>query len=244
MNLCVNAVDAMPEGGTLTLRTRNAGPGVIAIQVEDTGAGMSKEVLEKAMDPFFTTKAQGKGTGLGLALAHATVTAHHGEMELLSQPGQGTRVLVRFPACEPAPVTAPALSSGPQAASARASLQVLLVDDDELMQNTFQTILEVLGHSVALAPCGEDALALLQAGYEPDVVILDMNMPGLGGQGTLPLLRVLRPQVPVLLATGRSDQTALDLVAAHAGVTLMAKPFAMKALQGFLDLLPGPQAKG
>ena len=86
-----------------------------------------------------------------------------------------------------------------------------------------------------LAPSGEEALALLEAGLEPDLVILDMNMPGLGGAGTLPRLRGLRPKVPVLLSTGRADQVALTLASAHPGVTLMSKPFGLRELQTHIE---------
>ena len=98
MNLCINAVDAMPGNGRLTLSTRNAGPEWIEVLVADTGSGMSREVLEKAMDPFFTTKMAGKGTGLGLAMVYSTVKAHHGQVDIQSEPGRGTRVRLRLPA--------------------------------------------------------------------------------------------------------------------------------------------------
>lgn len=234
MNLCVNAVDAMPTGGTLTLRTRNREDGWIEARVEDTGTGMTRDVLEKAMDPFFTTKGSGHGTGLGLSLVYSMVKAHKGQMELSSEPGRGTRVILRFPAIdatetETEPVVEPA-AEGPSS-----SLSVLLVDDDDLIRGSLQEILNVLGHRAVTASSGEEALALLEGGAQPDVVILDMNMPGLGGQGTLPRLRQLRATVPVLLATGRADQTALDLIEAHPGVTLLCKPFGMKALQTLLE---------
>jgi len=113
---------------------------------------------------------------------------------------------------------------------------VLLVDDDDLIQSSVQMILEVLGHTtVNTALSGEEALAMLEAGLEADLVILDMNMPGLGGIGTLPRLRVLRPELPVLLSTGRVDQTALALASAHAGVTLLSKPFGLRELQKHLE---------
>jgi signal transduction histidine kinase len=234
MNLCVNAVDAMPENGTLTLQTRNLGRDWIEVLVVDTGAGMPKEVLEKALDPFFTTKGQGKGTGLGLSLAHSTVRAHRGQMDIHSEPGQGTRVELRFPvssSAEQDTVGVPPLS---QPASGE-QLKVLLVDDDELIQDSIQTILGVMGHVGASARSGEEALNQLEAGYEPDVVILDVNMPGLGGAGTLPRLRAMRPALPVLLATGRADQAALDLVHSDPLVTLLPKPFGMRELKTHLD---------
>ena len=229
MNLCVNAVDAMAGGGTLTLRTRAASGGRTELSVEDTGCGMSSEVLAKAMDPFFTTKDVGKGTGLGLALVYATVKAHQGQVDLQSKPGQGTRVTVRFPAASPAEVL-------PEAAVVArpdyvGGLRILLVDDDELVLKSTGMLLELLGHQVTPATCGEEALRLLGEGLEPDVVILDMNMPGLGGQGTLPRLRVLRPELPLLLATGRVDQEAMDLIAGHRRVALLPKPFSTEDVQ-------------
>ena len=238
MNLCVNAVDAMPDNGTITFRTRNVDNDWIEVMVEDTGTGMPKEVLEKAMDPFYTTKEIGKGTGLGLSIVYRTVKAHQGQMEILSEPGQGTRVRMRFPACEISHATT-ANSEIDQTLSPLLVMKVLLVDDDELIQSSMQTILEVLGHTVTTARSGEEALAKLEGGFEPDLVILDMNMPGLGGIGTLPRLRALRPKVPVLLSTGRVDQTALELASAHAGVTLLSKPFSMRELQQHLEPLGG-----
>jgi PAS domain S-box-containing protein len=233
MNLCVNAVDAMAENGTLTLRTRNHGPDWIEVQVEDTGLGMAKEVLERAMDPFFTTKEVGKGTGLGLSIVYRTVKAHQGELEIQSEPGRGTCVRIRFPASEADPGTGKT-SRASETGHALASLKVLLVDDDELIQSSVQTILELLGHQATPALCGEEALALINRGLRPDLVILDMNMPGLGGAQTLPLLRALMPRVPVLLATGRADQVALNLVQAHPFVSMLAKPFGRRELQASL----------
>lgn len=233
MNLCVNAVDAMAENGTLTLHTRNVDEDGIEVVVQDNGTGMSKEVLDKAMEPFYTTKGTGKGTGLGLSMVFSTVKAHRGRMAIESEPGKGTRVRLRFPACDretDAHSPAPAVSD--EAGPAPGSLKVLLVDDDDLVQSSTQAILEFLGcTAVTPALSGEAALALLEGGLEPDLVILDMNMPGLGGMGTLPRLRALRPKVPVLLATGRVDQTSLTLAAAHPGVTILSKPFGLKELR-------------
>jgi len=237
MNLCVNAVDAMPENGTLTLRTRNVDNDWIEVVVEDNGMGMPKEVLEKAMEPFFTTKETGKGTGLGLSMVFSTVKSHRGQMAIESVPDKGTRVMLRFPAFEQDVQTRTAGSSGSgETPGHRGTLNVLLVDDDELIQSSVREILQVLGHAaVTIARSGEEALVLLEAGLAADLVILDMNMPGLGGIGTLPRLRMLRPDVPVLLATGRVDQTALNLASAHPGVTLLSKPFGLRELQRHLE---------
>jgi len=238
MNLCVNAVDAMPFDGVLTLRTRNLGLGQVTVEVEDTGTGMPAEVLAKAMDPFFTTKETGKGTGLGLSMVYSTIKAHHGQVLLQSEPGQGTRVRMTFPACQvegagtgPVSVVAPEPSAG--------GLKLLLVDDDELIRRATKVLIEILGHASVAVTSGEEALLELEGGFAPDVVILDVNMPGLGGAGTLPLLRALRPSVPVLLATGRADETALKLVEAHPHVVLMAKPFSLEDLRAQLDRIGG-----
>ncbi len=239
MNLCVNAVDAMVEGGTLTLRTRNAGPGEIELHVSDTGAGMSKEVLERALDPFFTTKAQGKGTGLGLSMVHGTVKAHAGQLEILSELGAGTTVRLRFPACTAAERAADLVAEGPSEATPRA-LMVLLVDDDELVQTTVQALLQTLGHGTAQAFSGEDALMRIEEGLEPDVVILDMNMPGLGGKATFARLRALRPTLPIFLSTGKVDEAVLHLVAGDGFTTMLSKPFTLRELSQRL----GQVAKG
>ena len=234
MNLSVNAADAMPEAGTLSLRTRNIEDDWIEVVVEDTGMGMPKEVLEKAIDPFFTTKGIGKGTGLGLTMVHSSVKAHRGQLAIESEPGKGTRVQLRFPACvRETPVIAAAAAEAGQIP--QGALKVLLVDDDDLIQTSVQMLLEVLGHTVTSAQSGEEALTLVGGGFNPDLVILDMNMPGLGGAGTLPRLRALCPSVPVLLSTGRTDQTALALALAHPGVTLLAKPYGLRELRTHLD---------
>jgi len=203
------------------------------VEIQDNGTGMSKAILEKALDPFFTTKEVGKGTGLGLSIVYSTVKTYQGEMELHSEPGRGTCVTMRFPALSVA-IRRAEPSGAYRTMPPRGSLEILLVDDDELIQNSMLGMLELLGHQAALATSGEEALAKLEAGLRPDVIILDMNMPGLGGMGTLPRLRALLPQVPVLLATGRADQAAQDLVQAHRFVTLLSKPFGMKELQAHL----------
>jgi CheY-like chemotaxis protein len=195
---------------------------------------MSKEVLERALEPFFSTKSAIRGSGLGLSIVHSTVAAHKGQLELASEEGLGTRVVLRLPVCEPmnglGVATPPALRS-----VVTSSHRVLLVDDDELVRNSIEAMLEGMGHSVSMAICGEEALSQLEDGFDPELVILDMNMPGLGGAKTLPRLRELRPRVPVLIATGRADQSVMDLMAAHAKVGLMCKPFGLEELRKHLE---------
>ncbi len=233
MNLCVNAVDAMPEGGILTLQTRNVDIDWVEVNVEDTGAGMPPEVLEKAMDPFFTTKGVGKGTGLGLSMVYSTVKAHRGQIDIQSEPGRGTCVRMRLPTCDPTSTSEPVLDAVVK--PEQGLLKVLIIDDDELIHASVGSMLETIGHTVLTAQSGEEALVKLEAGLEPDLVILDMNMPGLGGSGTLPRLRVLKPALPVLLSTGRADQLALDLVASTPNTTLLSKPFSLSNLEQAIE---------
>ena len=236
MNLFVNSVDAMAPGGTLTIRTRNLENHRVEVQVEDTGTGMSAETLAKSLEPYFTTKDVGKGTGLGLSIINSTIKAHHGQMEIQSEPGHGTCVTLRFPALEGASKTdAPVLV--PNADQATRSLKVLVVDDDELIRASMRTLLETLGHTSAMASGGNEAIAMLEAGLEADVVILDMNMPGLNGAETLPRIQSLRPTLPVLIATGRVDETTADLINLFPGIHVVPKPFKMEVLQKQLDRL-------
>ncbi len=228
MNLCVNAVDAMSGGGQLTLRTALAEGDFVSLTVTDTGCGMSREVLAKALDPFFTTKPQGKGTGLGLATVYGTVKAHRGRLDLSSSPGEGTCVSLFLPAAWPD--VQPVVPLNPEVGQ-NSSLDVLVVDDDGLVSTAVSSLLTAMGHIATVVDSGEEALAQLEAGLRVDLIILDLNMPGMGGAAALPIIRRLRPEVPVLLATGRVDQDALDLVQTIPRVSLMPKPFAMAELK-------------
>jgi len=236
VNLAVNGVDAMKGEGTLFLRTRNLDSGGVEVQVGDTGPGMSPEVLRKALDPFFTTKETGKGTGLGLSIAYSTVKAHQGVLDIRSEPGRGTWVILRFPASS-GPLPDPRTEAAPAVARTKGGLQVLLVDDDEFMNASFLGLLDALGHRAESAGSGEEALARLEGGFRPEVVFLDVNMPGLGGQGALPRLRQLLPGVPIVLVTGKADQAVLDLARAHPNVTLLPKPFTLEELRRHLGAL-------
>ncbi|BDU73612.1 hybrid sensor histidine kinase/response regulator [Mesoterricola silvestris] len=226
MNICVNSLDAMPQGGTITLRTANAPGGEVVLDVEDTGEGMSEDVVERATEPFFTTKPAGKGTGLGLAMVYGTVEAHRGTLTLASRPGEGTQVRLSFPGSEARPAeSAPA----PQEPPAR-GLRVLLVDDDELLRESVTDVLHWQGHQVT---CVEGGLQALDALADPapfDLVILDLNMPGMTGDEALPRILALRPGQRILVSSGHVDAAARALVEGLPTVGLLHKPFSVQEL--------------
>ena len=229
MNLCVNAVDAMPQGGTLTLQTRSQPPWV-ELRVADTGTGMAPAVLARATEPFFTTKAMGKGTGLGLAMVHGTLKAHGGTLLIQSEVGQGSTLTLRLPALAGQPAARPqAAGAAPMAAR---PLRVLLVDDDELIRTTLPPMLELAGHHLQTAAGGREALALLEGGLAVDLVVLDLNMPDMNGLETLARLRILRPGLPVLVATGYLDAATADFLQGQPRILTLGKPYSGTELAG------------
>ena len=242
MNLSVNACDAMPEGGVLRIQTRRVPEDGILLRVQDTGEGMSPEVLAKCMEPFFTTKPQGKGTGLGLSMVYGTMKAHQGRLELRSHVGQGTEAILFFPIARIVqPVQAEAMSEASDPSSS-SGLRILLVDDDELIRESVTSVLEVLGHESRSASGGPEALQLLADGLPVDLVILDMNMPGMSGAQALPQILALRPGLTVLMATGYSDEDIAPLRVGRPEVHSIQKPFSMRELKKKLDdLCIGPR---
>jgi PAS domain S-box-containing protein len=231
MNLCVNALDAMPWGGSLTISTRRLPDGCLQVSVRDTGMGMTKEVQEKALEPFFTTKPLGKGTGLGLSMAYATLKAHDGTLEIRSVPDEGTDVLLTFPASRMSAAQPSPEAVQPASSKSTGPWRMLLVDDDELIRASVPPMLELLGHPVTTVSGGMEAVVLFERGLEVDLVILDMNMPGLDGATTLPLLLSLRPGQRVLMATGYSDRDITDLLKDHPSVFSIQKPFSLEEMQ-------------
>jgi PAS domain S-box-containing protein len=246
MNLCINAVDAMPDGGRLTIRTRSTAGGQVELSVQDTGTGMTPEIAAKAIEPFFTTKPVGKGTGLGLSMAYSTAKAHGGSLEIRSRPGAGTTVLLTLPAL----AAEPQLAAGAQDLTELRQLGVLVVDDEDLVRGVMAQMLTDAGHRVQAAAGGQIALDLLAQGPAPDLVLLDLNMPGLGGVETLRRLRRHLPRLPVLVCTGHLDPGAEQLLAADPHCGYIIKPFAMAEFFRAIDrviLLPGapsPEAQG
>lgn len=211
-NLIFNAVDAMPDGGTITLRTCCEADEVV-LQISDTGTGMSEEVKARCLEPFFTTKGE-KGTGLGLAMVFGIVQRHSGTIQLESRPGQGTTFTFRFPTARSqfeSVASAPELANG-------ASLYVLVVDDQPVLRQLLCEYLHSDLHRSETAENGEEALSKFREG-KFDLVITDQIMAHMNGYELATELKKIRPEVPVILLTGLVDDSsqaepsdAVDLV--------------------------------
>lgn len=223
MNVCVNAVNAMPDGGILGIRTTGLPDRWVELVITDQGHGMRPEVLAKAVEPFYTTKVVGKGTGLGLTIAFGVVKAHGGSLEIQSEENEGTTVSMRFPGANG---DLAQLEAEPAAAEiAETSIKVLIVDDDDQFLTIIPQLVSALGHTTATANRGQAALDQLAGGLEVDLVILDQNMPGLSGTETLQLLRKSWPHLPVILGTGYLDATDVAHLSGYPGVQILHKPY-------------------
>ncbi len=237
MNLCLNARDAMPEGGRLILETDNveftletvqgrpeARTGqFVRLRVRDTGHGISPAVLPRIFDPFFTTKEQGKGTGLGLALVFGIVKQHRGWIECTSEVNQGTTFSIFLPRSTTPVESAP--EPRPAASTPTGHETVLLVDDEDMIRSLGRRLLQRAGYEVLLAENGEQALDVYRQSHgRIDLVILDLTMPRLSGKDALRQLVQINPAVRVLIASGYSaedmDVSGLDKVSGF-----IPKPF-------------------
>jgi signal transduction histidine kinase/ActR/RegA family two-component response regulator/PAS domain-containing protein len=204
VNLVFNAVDAMPEGGRLVLRTGRA-DGRVFVEVSDTGTGMDEETRRRCLEPFFTTKGE-RGTGLGLAMVYGVMQRHEGDIQIDSTPGSGTTVRLLFNEAtarqEGARVQAPVVVRG---------LNILLVDDDQVLLRSLREILELDAHTVVAAPDGREGIEMFRASLAPgarpvSVVITDLGMPTVDGRAVAAAVKLAAPQVPVILLTGWGER--------------------------------------
>ncbi len=243
MNLCMNAFDAMPEGGHVHITTRTLEAGWVELSVQDSGEGMTPEVLARATDPFFTTKAFGKGTGLGLSIVYGTVKAHGGRLSLESTPGEGTRVSLAFPVQEAHPPADLAPPPGQESQPLHPH-RILLVDDDALIRQAIPSMLEALGHRVEVAASGVEALAKLKVPPSPfDLVIMDHNMVGLTGAATLRKVRSTFPGLPLMISTGHADAEVKALCRDFPDIRLLMKPYSLQDLATALKAMVPPQTQ-
>jgi PAS domain S-box-containing protein len=215
-NLALNARDAMPDGGTLSIdiaddRVTNPVPNdelkpgrYVRITVKDTGTGMDEKTLQRATEPFFTTKGTGKGTGLGLSMVQGLAVQSGGALSITSKPGAGTSITMWLPASEQ--VAAPVVARHHhEPVNGGQRCHVLVVDDDPLVSLGTVAMLEDLGHSVVEVSSGGQALKALEAEENIDVVITDQAMPGMTGTELVRKIRESRPEMPIILATGWAE---------------------------------------
>ena len=240
-NVVLNAMQAMPDGGTVQVRAENVvlAAGVpftlpeghyVKITVQDPGCGIPKEVLSNIFDPYFTTKAE--GSGLGLTTAYAIVIKHEGYITIASEVDVGTTVVIYLPASQKATVSAPTHPSIPLSGSGR----ILVVDDEEMVRNLLRQLLERLGYTVECVEDGTEAVGAYQraqaAGQPFAVVILDYAIPGgMGGLETLTRLRVIDPQVTALISSGYANNPVMADWAHYGFSGVVAKPYTIAQLQ-------------
>jgi len=229
-NLLLNAVDAMPDGGVLTLRSsRGADSSQVVIQARDTGCGMSEKVKARCLEPFYTTKGE-RGTGLGLAMVYGMAQRHGAELQIDSEPGNGTTVRLLFPAAKPdADVT-------PQGAPKPIEpMRILLVDDDPLLLRSVRYTLEGDGHEVEIADGGQagiDSFANAKGlGHPFDVVITDLGMPHVDGRTVAAAIKATSPATPVILLTGWGHRLLADRDLPENIDRVLSKPPKLSALR-------------
>jgi PAS domain S-box-containing protein len=245
LNLFINASDAMPDGGTLTLRTRNvshleivssqfqpkAGR-YVEFQVTDTGVGMTPETMDRIFDPFFTTKEMGRGTGLGLASVFGIVKGHGGTIDVASQPGHGTTFTLHFPAIDQTPIERRRMKRTITPGSG----VVLLVDDEAMVLEAGSRMLEKLGFTILRAGGGQEAIDIFrQKMAEIDLVILDIVMPGIGGEEVYRRIKQIRPDVKVLVSSGFDCSGRMPEILKRDGNGFIQKPYSLSELSSKLQ---------
>jgi signal transduction histidine kinase/CheY-like chemotaxis protein len=240
LNICINGRDAMPGGGTLTIKTENVhldvkdvqfyidvSPGeYVLISVSDTGIGMDRETREHIFDPFFTTKS--KGTGLGLSLVYGIIKKHDGFIQVQSRPGQGSKFLVYLPACHRMDRCAEKKDLSPLR---RGSELLLVVDDDPMITDLAREILRRHGYAVLTASGGDEAIGLYQQrSKDIAAVVLDMVMPGMDGRAVFRRLREINPSVKVIASSGYSHDRDADDLLQQGAEGFVQKPYRVAEL--------------
>ncbi|MDI1327076.1 MAG: PAS domain S-box protein [Brevundimonas sp.] len=239
LNLVVNARDAMPHGGNITITAEpDASPdgaAFVRISVRDTGEGMDEETLKRATEPFFTTKGAGKGTGLGLSMVHGLAEQSGGRFGLVSPEGQGVTAHIWLPVAV-AGQDQEAPDNRPVGAPECRGLRILAVDDDRLVLTNTVAMLEDMGHSVIAAASGKEGLDEVRRHPDIDLVITDEVMPRMSGSQMAVEMLKTRPDLPIGVVTGYADMANRDS-RLSLGLPRLAKPFTLAALAAFVDQL-------
>jgi PAS domain S-box-containing protein len=242
LNICLNARDAMPAGGRLTIESKNiagdkqafpptpvpAGGPRVLISILDTGTGMTRDVQEHIFEPFFTTKEKGKGTGLGLAMVYGIVRNHGGRVEFSSATGSGTTFRIYLPATS-GNSTVERLPEETKASNGNEL--ILVVDDEPAMRSIIQNILQTRGYNVLLADNGEAAIEAYRLRKdEISLAILDMIMPGIGGHETFLRMKTINPEVRVILSSGYFGEEQAQEIMSQGARAFIQKPYAAREL--------------
>jgi PAS domain S-box-containing protein len=244
LNLAINARDAMPEGGMLTIATGNADlddpvaayrrdvrPGqYVCITVSDTGTGMSQDTIERAFEPFFTTKPTGQGTGLGLSMIYGFARQSEGHAVIESSVGVGTSIHLYLPRHAGRELGNDAPAEAEETPGAGTGEVVLVVEDEAVVRGLIVEVLGDLGYQAIEAANGPDGLAVLEAAGRIDLLVTDIGLPGLNGRQVADAARILRPALKVLFMTGYAETAAQASGFLEPGMTLITKPFAMDVL--------------
>jgi nitrogen-specific signal transduction histidine kinase/CheY-like chemotaxis protein len=230
LNLALNARDAMPDGGQLTITARrDEAAGLlrgeyVCVEIADSGSGMDEQTLKRATEPFFTTKGVGKGTGLGLPMVHGLMAQSGGAMQIVSQVGEGTVVRLWIPADREGVIFP---DSVPEVrAQGQLSCRILVVDDDPLILSSTAALLEDLGHSVVEASSAISALNILRADTKVDVIVTDHAMPQMTGLALAGIIREQWPWIPIILASGYAELPVADDIS----LPRLAKPYRQSEL--------------
>ena len=252
LNLCINARDAMPDGGTVRIATsndwldeaaaaeRDLPPGAyLTLCVTDTGTGMTADVITRAFDPFFTTKPMGQGTGLGLSMIYGFVRQSGGQVHIRSTPGEGTTLCLFLPR-HYGGVDAGDTPAGEVALAAGHSETVLVVDDEPTVRMLVTELLGDLGYTALEAETGAEALEILRDASRIDLLVTDVGLPGgMNGRQVADAARGLRPALPILFITGYAENAVVGDGPLEPGMALIAKPFAMDALAARIRAMLG-----
>ncbi len=244
LNLCINARDAMPEGGSLMIETsnqwiddrgareRDVPPGeYVTMSVTDTGIGMTPVVIARAFDPFFTTKPLGAGTGLGLSMIYGFARQSGGQVRIYSEVGQGATVCLYLPRHVGEAETTEPQPELSEVAHTTQGGTVLVVDDEPIVRMLVVDVLQELGYTAIEAGNGQSGLKILQTAGRIDLLITDIGLPGgLNGRQVAEAARKLRPELKVLFITGYAENAVLSHGRIDTGMHVLTKPFAMEAL--------------